>query len=373
MSRGSMNGEAAGRPDASGPKAAILTFHNTPNFGATLQCYALNRRLGALGADVEVINYAPLRASRQYAKFLFLGRRRSLANIGKVRRFYDFVRDTLSMSGGPVFRGAALKSLADRYDIAFVGSDEVWKVDHMRPFDPAFYFDFLDPARTRLCAYAASASTVTNLRDYADRLRPLLARFGGLGVRDTWTADAVAEITGHAVPEVLDPTLVWDFGDEDLPPLLSEPYVAVYSWLGPAGMEAVRTFARREGLKVVSIGYRNKLADESHVAIGPREWMRLMKHSSAVVTDFFHGILFALIFRRPFFAYVNPAKRMKLAHALGWVGLSDALHDAPQQVAECALADLTPDWTRVEANLAPRREASIAYLREQLALATPAG
>lgn len=352
-------------------KVAILTFHNTPNFGATLQCYALSQRLRLMGADVEVINYAPLHATMQYLKFLFAGRRRSLANIARLRRFRQFVARHLVLSGPPIVNRNRLTALQARYELAFVGSDEVWKVDHMRPFDPSFYFDFLDPEQTRLCAFAASASTVTDLQDHAPAVTPLLRRFAAFGIRDPSTAHMVEAMTGRPTTQVLDPTLVWDFGAEDLPPLESGAYVAVYCWLSKADMRIVRRFAAGAGLRVVCVGCSHPDADANRLGIGPEEWLRLIKHASLVVTDFFHGILFAINFRRPFYAFVNPAKRMKLEHALGWVGLGEALHNSLAELDTMTLADLKADWTAVEARLKPLRVATLAYLTEQLGAISP--
>ena len=38
-------------------KIGILTFHNALNYGAVLQCYALQHYLQAKGHDAEVIDY----------------------------------------------------------------------------------------------------------------------------------------------------------------------------------------------------------------------------------------------------------------------------------------------------------------------------
>ena len=38
-------------------KIGILTFHNALNYGAVLQCYALQHYLQEKGHDVEVIDY----------------------------------------------------------------------------------------------------------------------------------------------------------------------------------------------------------------------------------------------------------------------------------------------------------------------------
>ena len=41
-------------------KIGILTFHNAVNYGAILQCYALQNALEQRGYNVEVIDYTPL-------------------------------------------------------------------------------------------------------------------------------------------------------------------------------------------------------------------------------------------------------------------------------------------------------------------------
>ena len=40
-------------------RIGILTFHCAHNYGAVLQCYALQQYLHSLGHDIFVINYRP--------------------------------------------------------------------------------------------------------------------------------------------------------------------------------------------------------------------------------------------------------------------------------------------------------------------------
>lgn len=347
-------------------RVGILTFHNTPNFGATLQCYALAKAVAARGHDVEIINYMPPHTLMQYAKALFLGRRRSVRNISRIGAFRGFLRDELKMSGPPIFRRSGLTALARRYDLVFTGSDEVWKVDHMRRLDTSFYLDFCDKSWTRTASYAASASTVTDLRRYADEVRPLLAQMDAIAVRDPSTAGMVRDLTGRDPVEVVDPTLIWDFTAEPLPPIREKPYLALYAWLDPEKFGPVRDFADRNGLEVVSIGARNPGSDANLLGIGPREWLRLMRHSSAVVTDFFHGVAFAMIFERPFYAFVDEAKRMKLQHILDVAGSPHVLHPTTAMLSDMTLEQLEVDWPAVRGSLAPRRVASLAYVEAQL-------
>jgi hypothetical protein len=297
----------------------------------------------------------------------FLGRRRGFANLQRIRLFHSFVRDHLKMSGGPIFQRSGLKALASRYRVIFVGSDEVWKVDHMRKLDPSFYLDFCDTGHTRLAGYAASASTVTDLRDHAAVVRPLLARFEGLGVRDPYTARMVRDLTGREPVEVLDPTFLWDFQKEDLPPLHPRPYLAVYSWLSAADMQIVRDVATKAGLDVVCVGCRHPMADRSYLGTGPLEWLRLIKHSALVLTDFFHGLVFSMLFERPFYAHVDQAKRLKLEHILGLAGLGDRLFPDLQEFKRSGIEACGVDYMAVAPRFAAGVEHSKAYVRTQLA------
>jgi hypothetical protein len=351
-------------------RVGILTFHNTPNYGATLQCYALAKAVAAHGHDVEIVNYMPPHTLMQYGKALFLGRRRSVRNFARIGAFRRFLRDELKMSGPPIFRRTSLAALSRRYDLVLTGSDEVWKVDHMRRLDTSFYLDFCDKAITRTASYAASASTVTDLRLYADEVKPLLERLDAIAVRDPSTAAMVLDLTGRDPTEVVDPTLIWDFAAEDLPPMREKAYLALYAWLDAEKFKPVRAFADKHGLEIVSIGARNAGSDANLIGIGPREWLRLMRHASAVVTDFFHGVAFSLIFERPFYAYVDAAKRMKLQHILDIAGSPHVLHPTTANLAGLTLEQLDTDWAAVRAHLKPRRLLSRSYVAAQLEAAS---
>lgn len=348
-------------------KAGIITFHDTPNYGATLQCYALSSFLKSEGADVEVINYRPPHTALQYVKSLFFGKRRSLQNFQRVARFNEFVKKNLKLSGPAAIAPGALAPLARRYDLTLTGSDEVWKVDHMRKLDPTYYLPFCDTTKTRVTSYAASASTVTDLRKYADTVKPLLDRFAAIAVRDPHTAEQVEALTGKAPVQVVDPTFLWDWSKEELPPIEAKPYIALYSWLNDAEFAYVRKFADAQGWRVVCVGCRHHGADANQMGIGPKEWLQLFKHSEMVVTNFFHGVVFALLFGRKLYAHVDAAKRMKLARVLEIAGLPGRLHDDLKGLENRSAADFTYDAVAVRQHLEPSIASSKSFLRAQLA------
>jgi len=48
-------------------------------------------------------------------------------------------------------------------------------------------------------------------------------------------------------------------------------------------------------VRLVSLGYANDFTDEQRIAAGPIEFARTMGGARAVITNFFHGCVFALI------------------------------------------------------------------------------
>ena len=183
----------------------------------------------------------------------------------------------------------------------------------------------------------------------------------------------VFELTGKAPVEVLDPTFLWDFGPETEKPLLRGGYLALYGWPDREQSRALRAFADAQGLRLVAVGCRNKEAHESRIAIGPMEWMRLVRHARYFVTDYFHGVAFALHFRLPFAVFANPWKAVKIGSLMAQAGLSHRLFPDLATMASSSVALEPVDFDAVARRLAPRLETSRAFLRDQIAAAQARG
>ena len=54
-------------------KVGIITFHRAWNYGAVLQCYALQQAIKNLGHDVKVIDYRQSAIEKCYQTFSFKG------------------------------------------------------------------------------------------------------------------------------------------------------------------------------------------------------------------------------------------------------------------------------------------------------------
>ena len=117
-------------------KIGILTFHWATNYGAVLQCFALQEALKTLGHEVEVINYKPYVYDNTLWSFLrfrkFLDMRAFRIDVVKEKKMRSFRRRFLRLSDKRYGRWNTLRSELSDYDVLISGSDQV--------INPSFLF-----------------------------------------------------------------------------------------------------------------------------------------------------------------------------------------------------------------------------------------
>lgn len=352
-------------------RIGILTFHRCINYGSYWQARCLAAGLRSRGHDAVLLDHhlpaadeAELVCALQPLLPLTSTPADSAHYAMKVERFRAAVGQL------PLSRPFALDrpEAADHHDLIVIGSDEVWNLDH--PWyggQPTFFGEGLPADRT--IAYAASFGNVDASAAldacWAGRLRQLAA----ISVRDENSRRLVTRATGRSPPLVLDPCL-------QFPPRLAaprratspapatgRPYLAIYGHSMPDWFAlAASRWARRRGYAMLSVGYRNDWADRQHLSAGPLEFAEIIGNAAAVVTNFFHGCVFALLGAKPFACVASPYRLNKVR------GLTDQLGLAPHLLVSAASAHRMDDLLDhpLDAALAHRlalwRERSDTYL-----------
>jgi hypothetical protein len=343
----------------------VLTFHRCVNNGSYWQARCLVEGLRRRGHGAVILDHHSDRvavAERRCALRPTLptpvpSSDRPLYR-SKVHKFSAVVAG-LPMS--PAF-DLDRPSTLDAYDTVVVGSDEVWNLNHPWYGGAPLFFGEGVRAR-RLVAYAGSFGNY----DAADGLDPVwadrLRRFSAISVRDDNSRDIVAQAVG-AVPEVvLDPCLVFPptvDGDWTGP---TGPFVAVYGHnFSPWFIDGVRRAAEARGVPTVSVSYRNDWADTQWLDAGPEEFARAMSRADAVVTNFFHGCVFALLHRRPFTCETSAYRRNKVRCLMSAVGGTRHLVSdrSPLELYDALLGE--PPGAGVDEALDRLRASSLAYL-----------
>jgi hypothetical protein len=352
----------------------VLTLHRCINYGSYWQARCLVEGLRGMGHRAVLLDHrshridlAEWRCALQPARpgNTPPAERRMYAR--KVRRLLDAVEAL------PLSKPFALERPQDmpRCDTVVVGSDEVWNLAHpWYGHSPLFFGEGL--RARRLVAYAASFGSHATRLGLPTRQAAQLARFDALSVRDGNSRQLLAQGLGKSPAMVLDPCLQFasvpppPAGDCDNNP--ASRCIALYGhnfsgWFA----ERLRTQARRRGLRIVSIGYRNDWADVQWLSAGPDDFARFMALAGAVATNFFHGCVFALRHGRPFMCERSPYRAIKIDDLLGTLGARRHLADEATPCANWEAALSVPVEQAVQARIGALRAASLAYLQNALA------
>ena len=125
-------------------------------------------------------------------------------------------------------------------------------------------------------------------------------------------------------------------------------------------------FAAARKYRLISIGYANDWVDEQELAAGPEAFASLMAGSAAVVTNFFHGCVFALLNAKPFACVSSDYRSNKVHDLTRSLGAEKHLID---ETAVRTLAELleAPLEAIVFSRIASLRRQSSAYLAAAIA------
>lgn len=322
-------------------KIDIITFHNTSNFGATLQCCALSHYLTMMGCDVEVVNYLPdyvLKKKSVFKRFVKVKTPKQAVHsavmgtayalhaaelLGKDRKYELFIDNNLKLTR-PYHTFQELANDPPQADLFICGSDQIWNaVLTGGKLDEAFFLRF---TRGRKAAYGVSIGEL-DVKANKNELLLMTEDFERISVRETSTALELTETLGRQVEQVLDCTLLVDKdvyarmgGSADIN---SEPYLLLYNISeSHTSVSIAKREADKRGLKIIDISPNPliKVNGAKHlINIGPKEFLLLFQHASYVVTNSFHGTAFSVIFEKQFITVphrVRSTRVMDLLDAL---------------------------------------------------------
>jgi len=317
-------------------KIGILTHYQAESHGACLQHYALTKYLKALGHEVYTITYV-----RDFSYSTHEDKRKfsiSLHSFPYYIREYLF-RKGLSHTWTLVrkhrclrrFRRSCFSFLpqSDVFDVIIIGSDEVWSLQ--TGYTPVLFGHGLTCGR--LISYAPSFGqtlyTDISAHGCPEALREGLSRFHAVSVRDTHSQALVKQLTGQIPAVVCDPALLYDFGKELADCSAGKPdtpYVMVYAYSSdlhePERIAAIREYARSIGARVFSAGGHHRWCDKQLIC-DPLQLLGWFRNAAAVVTDTFHGTIYATLTETPMAIYIRSTNQNKLSHLVSALQLEN--------------------------------------------------
>lgn len=322
-------------------KIGIITFHNSSNYGAVLQTYALQEALKKEKRKIEIINYKNdfimkgLRSIR--AESSIHGIYYTIVDLinyktrnKKIKRFKEFFK-YYNLSNLVTKEELKYKNL--NYDYIISGSDQIWNPLLNNGFDD-IYFGNIFKAKKRISYASSFGNYKLNDQKLNKELLELLKPFVKISVREN--AAGLERIIERKVSEVCDPTLLLSKEEwinklnisERKDTCTKDDYILVYSL---ADINLVLDYALRlaklKNFKVYFIGKTlKKYANVRYFDdIGPIEFIDLFYNANYIVTNSFHGTAFSVNFKKQFVSIRHSRSPERAENFLKQVGLQRRL------------------------------------------------
>lgn len=355
---------------------------NFTNYGSALQSWALQQATDRLGKgrwETILVDYCPdiLRdknprdpiahmwdTDEESRRMCRLSLPALVKNADKFDEFYHTrFHKTKRAYTSENFDHVVLEEMLDGF---ICGSDTIFCIDEFGGFEDGYYANY-SCMKGHSVAYAASFGDAQFTTDTLMILRDRLQNFQALGLRESSMLPFVQENVSVPVQRVLDPTLLLTM--EDYGPITAKrqeerPYLLLYARRYNAKMSAyAEKIAVENGLEIIEISLWAENAGKHRMfyEAGVEEFLSLVKCAECVVTNSYHGMIFSIQFRRPFFVFSREQCSSKIAELLELLGLSDRLMLTGREQPKLEI-----NFEAVHAVIQRERERSMRFLSEIL-------
>lgn len=351
-------------------KIGIVTFFGT-NFGAILQCYALQKLLTSLGYDVKVINRG---WGKEFAKLPTL--KQKVKNILFPNRFENFQKKYIRFTS-LVTNNKELIDLNDKFDVIIVGSDQVWNSDCIE--EMGFYY-YLDWVKSNIKKYAYAVSFGKDTFDTTDYnvsyINSILKTYCKISVRERSGIKICNDIFNIDAVCLLDPTLLLTKCDyEKFLPKRKTKFKYICKYILDDECEKnqlIDGISQNLNLRVIdnypsNINRYKAWFSKKYRYPSVIEWLQNIHNAEYVITDSYHGTIFSIIFNKKFIS-INNKKRgsTRFQNLLETLGISYKLIDINVEDSSFKFIDLLQspiDYDLINNKLNELRIESIDYLK----------
>lgn len=359
-------------------KIGILTLRVDNNYGGHLQRYALSQFMKIMGHEPIVLYFRSIwvkDSARRKFKYVLKNIYKALLGIehdpvwywkyedkqweelrSYVFPFFEkYIPHTELICSESDLHRVVKKIQCDAY---IVGSDQVWRKAYTERWGVEHFFLDFTPNETKKIAYAASFGLpeMEYNEDEIDRLSRLYQQLDAVSVRENSGLD-ILDRHGWTKPQaelVLDPTML----------LHKEHYVELIR-NGNTSPSNGNLFCYildendENKALIKNIAIEKKLQPFCASICGDKrmsveQWLRSYLDAEYVVTDSYHGVVFSLIFNKPFYLILNQKR-------------GSARFESLMRMFAIAAGDNTKlNWDKVNDYMNEMREISMNYLKSNI-------
>lgn len=369
-------------------KIGIMTFQASHNCGSMLQAYALQHTLSdKYGADVEIIDFANAGSRNMYSMIdLGLSKGAIINNINNIRyyklfkkyhaEYEEFKKNHLVTSKNSYKSTKELIGIEKNYDMLISGGDQVWNV-RCQDADEAYYLSFAKNVRKVAYSPSLGGTNINKANVDLGKYRQLLLDFECVSVREPNGQKWLRELTGREFPIIADPVFLLshkEWLEQFELPGIEGKYIFNYAFFHNRNdaNEAMRRISEETGMPVYvmdtkswSLYHLDKFGIHAYSHTGPLAFLTLMQNAELVLTQSFHGTVFAAMFHKTFWSYrySNSKKKSdddRATAILDQLGLRDryvVIEDLPDMDYMAKI-----DYTNTDAKIEKLREDAFAYI-----------
>ena len=248
------------------------------------------------------------------------------------------------------------------YDAYVVGSDQLFTTEITGGLDKVYSGQFDKSDKSKLIGYAISSNAMA-ITEIGEKVwKSISTRFNALSVREDSLVDMIEKLANVRFDVCVDPTLLttetqWtqmckcNVEDSD--------YIVMYEVRklhdNPNMLQQkAETLANANNLRVVDLSSMMYHADE---------WVNLIKNSRCVITSSFHATVFALIFKKPLYAFcLNDGRDYRYTDLLKKVGANKII----MQSSETPMAIPSLNYEEIANKIEQIKLRSMNFLKEHL-------
>ena len=342
-------------------KEILLITKTGKNFGAVLQAYALVYLFKRKNFLIKILNHPSKIISEQFTIYRHIHSVRDLiynlliynhnkSIIKAINRFQEF-RNKYFHFTEPYETDQDVINNPPNADLYVVGSDQVWN-PNIR-FSP---INFLQFGNNQIHRYSYSASIgIDNIPVcLKDKFKKYLSNFNGISVRESSAVEMLNKININSINTV-DPTLLlseseWEIIANDNNN--DEKYILVYTLYNLKILKnSALKLKKITGYKIKFIATSVRLksfGDEIIWDAGPREFVSLIKNASYIVTSSYHGMLFSINFKKPFFVILPESTQRRFLDFLRNIDMDNRIIKNINDIEKIYDKDILKSNTRLE-------------------------
>ena len=367
----------------------IITIHNSPNYGACLQSYALYKYLEDKGGNVEIIDlyrpnayedYVPSkrytcsrpvklslkqRAIKKFKSILGIKERKTSLYNSIAKKKFDAFNASIKLSR-PYRSIEDLYANPPEYDLYISGSDQLWNPTQAYCLEP-YFLTFVPNGKGEKISFATSLG-ITELRDNEkSNFKKWLEQYDGISVREHQAKELLSSFVDKEIEQVADPTFLilpnaWR--SVAVLPNMEQPYILLFTLShNPTMLEYAKKLSATSGKSLIVLGQIQPLPEEDeYLAVtdaGPREFIGYIQQAEMVLTDSFHCTVFSLLLgTHNFYTYIAPTNHRgsRIMDLLNTFGLQHHLLD-------CSLCQ---SWEELDKNTINRKEVMSVIKKESI-------